>query len=85
MDYLITSYLYSVYPELKPGQFTDLRSLFVNNEAFANVAVDRSLQKFLISDSSGLSKAIKNYVDFIQAPTSESSLLAGPKCPKVDI
>ncbi|KAI5320704.1 hypothetical protein L3X38_040412 [Prunus dulcis] len=43
LDYLITSYLYSVYPKLKPGQLTDLRSVSVNNKAFANVAVDRVL------------------------------------------
>lgn len=82
LDYLITSYLYSVYPKLKPGQLTDLRSMFVNNQAFANVAVDRSLQKFLISDSSGLSKAINKYVDFTQAPASEFNEDNWPNCPK---
>ncbi|XP_024022600.1 dicer-like protein 4 isoform X1 [Morus notabilis] len=82
LDYLITSYLYSVYPKLKPGQLTDLRSVFVNNQAFANVAVDRSFPTFLISDSSSLSKAINKYVKFIQAPPSESSQDDWPKCPK---
>ncbi|MCD9559831.1 endoribonuclease Dicer [Datura stramonium] len=38
LDYLITSYLYSVYPNLKPGQLTDLRSVSVNNNTFAVVA-----------------------------------------------
>ena len=84
LDYLITSYLYSVYPQLKPGQLTDLRSMFVNNQAFANVAVDRSFQKFIICDSSSLSKAISNYTYFIKEPASESSLNDWPKCPKVD-
>lgn len=84
LDYLITSYLYSVYPKLKTGQLTDLRSVFVNNQAFANVAVDRSLQKFLISDSSGLSKAINKYVDFTQVPASECDEDNWPKCPKVN-
>lgn len=83
MDYLITSYLYSVYPKLKPGQLTDLRSLSVNNKAFAYVAVARSFQKFLICDSSSLSEAIKVYVDFINTPASERDLLGEPKCPKV--
>ncbi|KAH0970234.1 hypothetical protein GBA52_022390 [Prunus armeniaca] len=82
LDYLITSYLYSVYPKLKPGQLTDLRSVSVNNKAFANVAVDRSFHKFLICDSSSLSEAIKVYVDFIDTPASERGLLDGPKCPK---
>lgn len=82
MDYLITSYLYSVYPELKPGQLTDLRSMSVNNKDFASVAVRRSFYKFLISDSSSLSEAIEKYVDFINIPELEKHPLEGPKCPK---
>lgn len=81
LDYLMTSYLYSVYPKLKPGQLTDLRSAFVNNQAFASVAVDRSFQNFLICDSKTLSKAVKNYVEFITAPSPDTNDL--PKCPKV--
>ncbi|KAL5547660.1 hypothetical protein UlMin_002891 [Ulmus minor] len=80
LDYLITSYLYSAYPKLKPGQLTDLRSLSVNNQSFASVAVDRSFQDFLVCDSSILSKAIENYVKYYKSCTSESSLLEGPKC-----
>nr|XP_024928613.2 dicer-like protein 4 [Ziziphus jujuba var. spinosa] len=82
LDYLITSYLYSVYPNLKPGQLTDLRSLSVNNKAFANVAVNRSFQKYIICDSNSLSEAIKVYVDFVETPASERDLLDEPKCPK---
>ncbi|CAN0901094.1 Dicer-like protein 4 [Linum grandiflorum] len=82
MDYLITSYLFSVYPRMKPGHLTDLRSVLVNNRAFANVAVARSFHKFLISDSSALSEAIKAFVDFIQAPSKEGGLSEGPRCPK---
>ncbi|WJZ98263.1 hypothetical protein VitviT2T_016802 [Vitis vinifera] len=82
LDYLITSYLYSVYPKLKPGQMTDLRSLSVNNKSFANVAVSRSLHEFLICDASSLSEAIKKYVDFIRTPTLDKDLHEGPKCPK---
>ncbi|QHO08484.1 putative ubiquitin-conjugating enzyme E2 [Arachis hypogaea] len=40
LDFFITSYLYSAYPKLKPGQLTDLRSFSVNNKPFACVAVD---------------------------------------------
>ncbi|XP_057995567.1 dicer-like protein 4 isoform X2 [Hevea brasiliensis] len=82
LDYLITSYLFSVYPKLKPGHLTDLRSALVNNRAFANVAIDRSLHKFLLCDSSNLSEAIKNYVDSVKTPASGRGLLEGPKCPK---
>jgi endoribonuclease Dicer len=85
LDYLITSYLYSVYPKLKPGQLTDLRSVFVNNKAFANVAVDRSFDKYLIFDTSGLSEAINSYVDCIKTNAPEGSFIDGPKCPKVKI
>ncbi|RVX05098.1 Dicer-like protein 4 [Vitis vinifera] len=85
LDYLITSYLYSVYPKLKPGQMTDLRSLSVNNKSFANVAVSRSLHEFLICDASSLSEAIKKYVDFIRTPTLDKDLHEGPKCPKVSL
>lgn len=83
LDYLITSYLFSVYPKLKPGHLTDLRSALVNNRAFANVAIGRSFHKFLICDSSNLSEAIKNYADSVKTPASGRSLLEGPKCPKV--
>ncbi|CAI0395038.1 unnamed protein product [Linum tenue] len=82
MDYLITSYLFSVYPKMKPGHLTDLRSALVNNRAFANVAVARSFHKFLISDSSALSEAIEAYVDFVQAPAKEGGFREGPRCPK---
>lgn len=85
MDYLITSYLYSAYPTLKPGQLTDLRSLSVNNKAFACVAVDRCFDEFLLCDSSSLSEAIKKYVDYVKKQVSRSGINEGPKCPKVDI
>ncbi|KAK7388536.1 hypothetical protein VNO78_23354 [Psophocarpus tetragonolobus] len=82
LDYLITSYLFSAYPKLKPGQLTDLRSLSVNNKAFACVAVDRSFDKFLLCDSNDLSEAIKQYVDYVRRPVSDSDIKEGPKCPK---
>lgn len=83
LDYLITSYLFTVYPKLKPGQLTDLRSLSVNNKAFANVAVVQSFHQFLVYDSSSLSKVIKDFVEYINKPASERGSLEGPKCPKV--
>lgn len=84
LDYLITSYLFSLYPKLKPGQLTDLRSVSVNNESFANVAVDRHLHKFLMCDSCHLNEAIEKYVDFISS-SPDRGLFEGPKCPKVRI
>ncbi|KOM32927.1 hypothetical protein LR48_Vigan01g248300 [Vigna angularis] len=82
LDYLIASYLFSAYPKLKPGQLTDLRSLSVNNKAFACVAVDRSFDKYLLCDSNGLSEAIKKYVDYVRSPSTDSGIKEGPKCPK---
>ncbi|KAE8682671.1 Dicer-like protein 4 [Hibiscus syriacus] len=81
LDYLITSYLFSLYPKLKPGQLTDLRSVSVNNKSFANVAVERCLHKFLISESSPLNDAIEKYVSFFTSSPNRG-LFEGPKCPK---
>ncbi|GMI92533.1 DICER-LIKE 4, dicer-like 4 [Hibiscus trionum] len=81
LDYLITSYLFSLYPKLKPGQLTDLRSVSVNNKSFANVAVERCLHKFLISNSCPLNEAIEKYVGFFTS-SPDSGLFEGPKCPK---
>lgn len=83
LDFLITSYLYSAYPALKPGQLTDLRTVYVNNEAFASVAVDRAFHQFMFSDSAPLSKTVQAYVDFIRKPKSERVYSEGLKCPKV--
>jgi hypothetical protein len=85
LDYLMISYLYSVYPKLKPGQLTDLRSVLVNNKAFANVAVDLSFHKYLISDSSALTKSINTYVDWIKTGALKGSLIDGPNYSKVEI
>lgn len=80
LDYLMTSYLYSVYPDLKPGQLTDLRSMAVNNNSFAHIAVHKSFHSYLISDSSNLSEDIKM---FVKACSGEKCLCKERKCPKV--
>ncbi|XP_057537099.1 dicer-like protein 4 isoform X3 [Amaranthus tricolor] len=82
LDYLITSYLYSVFPTLKPGQLTDLRSSLVNNSLFAEVAAS-SLHKFIICDNNNLRTAIDKFVNYIKKPASERHLLEEPLCPKV--
>ncbi|KAK9706277.1 hypothetical protein RND81_07G114300 [Saponaria officinalis] len=81
LDYLITSYLYSVFPDLKPGQFTDLRSSLVNNRTFARVAAN-TLHKYIMCDNSNLCDAIDKFVNFIGRPSSERDLLEEPPCPK---
>lgn len=80
LDYLITSYLFSVYPKLKPGQLTDLRSASVNNTSFADIAIHYSFHKFIICDSSALSKTMEQYVSSIQ--TTERVQTDEPTCPK---
>lgn len=82
LDYLITSYLYTVFPELKPGQLTDLRSSLVNNSSFAQVAAS-GLYKYIICENNNLCAAIDKYVNFIRKPASERHLLEEPPCPKV--
>ncbi|XP_047327310.1 dicer-like protein 4 isoform X2 [Impatiens glandulifera] len=82
LDYLITSYLYSVYPKLKPGQLTDLRSSYVNNVTFARVAVNKSFQQFVLYDCMHLSSSMDKYVDFIRTSSMEE-FTEGPNCPKI--
>lgn len=83
LDYLMTSYFFTVFPKLKPGQLTDLRSLSVNNKALANVAVSFSLKRFLFCESIYLHEAINDYTNFLAASPSASGPSDGPRCPKV--
>ncbi|XP_024979353.1 dicer-like protein 4 isoform X2 [Cynara cardunculus var. scolymus] len=82
LDYLTTSYLYSVYPNLKPGQLTDLRSLSVNNNSFARIAVNRSFYKFMLCDSSNLIQSMNKYAEFFKTSASENILAETVPCPK---
>ncbi|URE34705.1 hypothetical protein MUK42_13295 [Musa troglodytarum] len=84
LEYLITSYLYSVFPELKPGQITDLRSITVNNNSFANVAVWLSLHKYLMKDARSLDEAINKFESFVPLPDLEKDLIEEPACPKIN-
>ncbi|KAK4391355.1 Dicer-like protein 4 [Sesamum angolense] len=83
LDYLITSYLYSVYPNLKPGQLTDLRSVSVNNTSFADVAGRWSFHKFIICDSSVLRETMTKYVNNIGSSATGKGHIEEKACPKV--
>lgn len=83
LEYLITSYLYSAYPDLKPGQITDLRSISVNNYSFAHIAVWNSLHKFLVKDSNSLTEAVNQFEKYVQLSEPEKDMLEEPACPKV--
>ncbi|KAL0427693.1 UNVERIFIED_CONTAM: Dicer-like protein 4 [Sesamum latifolium] len=82
LDYLITSYLYSVYPNLKPGQLTDLRSVSVNNTSFADVAGRWSFHKFIICDSSVLRETMTKYVNNIGSSATAKGQIEEKTCPK---
>ncbi|GFP97060.1 dicer-like protein 4 [Phtheirospermum japonicum] len=82
LDYLITSYLYSVYPKLKPGQLTDLRSVSVNNTSFADVAGRWSFHKFIFCDSAVLREAMTTYVNGIGRSEPQKKHIDEKICPK---
>ncbi|KAL3623963.1 endoribonuclease Dicer [Castilleja foliolosa] len=82
LDYLITSYLYSVFPKLKPGQLTDLRSVSVNNTSFADVAGRWSFHKFIICDSNVLREAMTTYVNSIERSGPQKNHIDEINCPK---
>ncbi|KAI3524344.1 hypothetical protein L1887_02997 [Cichorium endivia] len=82
LDYLITSYLYSVYPNLKPGQLTDLRSLSVNNNSFAGIAVNRSFYKYMLCDSSSLVLSMDKYAKYFKTTASKNGVVETVSCPK---
>uniref|UniRef100_A0A0E0KSN5 Dicer-like protein 4 n=1 Tax=Oryza punctata TaxID=4537 RepID=A0A0E0KSN5_ORYPU len=82
LEYVITSYLYSTYPDIKPGQITDLRSLAVGNDSLAYAAVEKSIHKHLIKDSNHLTSAISKFEIYVKLSNSEKDLLEEPACPK---
>lgn len=83
LDYLITSYLYSAYPSLKPGHLTDLRSACVNNTSFADVAGKWSFHKYIICDSSVLHEAIAKYINSFGRSGTGKECPEEQACPKV--
>lgn len=88
LDYLMTSYLYFVYPKLKPGQLTDLRCMSVNNNSFAGIAINREFHKYIMCESSDLRKSMDEYVKYINISRTSSfddDQVEAPRCPKVFI
>ncbi|KAJ3708060.1 hypothetical protein LUZ61_011765 [Rhynchospora tenuis] len=83
LEYIITSYLYSAYPALKPGQITDLRSIAINNTSLAHMAVKRALHKHLIENSNVLTTAVNKFEQYVGLPDPEKELIDEPACPKV--
>lgn len=83
LDYMITAYTYSVYPNLKPGHLSDLRSACVNNTSFADVAGKWSFHEFIICDSIVLREAITKYVSNIGRSGTGDDHFEEKACPKV--
>ncbi|KAL8497779.1 hypothetical protein ACS0TY_021203 [Phlomoides rotata] len=83
LDYMITAYTYTVYPNLKPGHLSDLRSACVNNTSFADVAGRWSFHKFIICDSVVLREAITKYLSKIGSPGTGDGHPEEKACPKV--
>ncbi|KAF9602738.1 hypothetical protein IFM89_030626, partial [Coptis chinensis] len=63
LDFLITSYMYNLYPGMSPGQLTDLRSSAVNNDCYAFAAVKAELHKHILHASPLLHEQIKNFAE----------------------
>ncbi|XP_042002405.1 dicer-like protein 4 isoform X1 [Salvia splendens] len=83
LDYVVTSYLYTTYPEMKPGQLTDLRSMSVSNLSFADVAGRLSMHKFVICDSIALRESMSKFVNEIGNFSSEAEDIEERTYPKV--
>ncbi|CAM6101530.1 unnamed protein product [Calypogeia fissa] len=62
LGYLITRYLYETFADIPPGSLTDLKSLTASNESFADVAVRKDMQKFLLYKDKQLAEQIKKFV-----------------------
>ncbi|KAI4337204.1 hypothetical protein L6164_015649 [Bauhinia variegata] len=82
LDLLITWHLYQSYPDIDPGELTDLRSASVNNDNFAQAAVRRNLQQHLVHNSELLRSQIAEYVKVISELDSTTKSLPGTKGPK---
>lgn len=80
---MVTSYLYTSYPELKPGHLTDLRSMSVSNLSFADVAGRWSMHKFVICDSNALRESMTKFVNEIGNSASQAEHIEERTYPKV--
>ena len=62
LDYLVTSHIYSTFPNYDPGEITSMRSALVNNFTFAELAVKLNLHKALLYNSPFLYKQIELFI-----------------------
>ncbi|XP_064098364.1 endoribonuclease Dicer-like [Macrobrachium nipponense] len=75
LDYLVTGLIYSRHISYTPGQMTDLRSYYVNNETLARAAAKYELQKHLLHMSPKLQAAIDKFLQLCQEDDLERELV----------
>ncbi|XP_068634006.1 endoribonuclease Dicer [Battus philenor] len=64
LDFLITSHIFEICKDFKPGDLTDLRSALVNNVTFASYVVKLGLHKYICTQlNPALDKAILAFVE----------------------
>ena len=63
LDYLVTCYIYQTFPNFGPGEISGMRSALVNNNTFAELAVNLKLHKALLHNSPALFRQIPTYVE----------------------
>ncbi|KAL3833910.1 hypothetical protein ACJIZ3_008646 [Penstemon smallii] len=73
LDYLITMHLYQKYSGLSPGLLTDLRSLSVNNDCYAQSAIKMGLYKHILHASPELHRQIIDTVSRFEELPSNST------------
>ena len=72
LDYLVTSHIYSTFPDYGPGEITSMRSALVNNATFAELTVLLGLHKSLLYSSPSLYSLIGRYLQATYGGDQES-------------
>ncbi|KAK7071929.1 hypothetical protein SK128_008434, partial [Halocaridina rubra] len=75
LDYLVTCLIYARHCTSTPGQMTDMRSYFVNNETLARVAIKFGLQRHLLHMAPKLQAAIDKFVILSRHETPRYELI----------
>jgi dsRNA-specific ribonuclease len=90
IDFCVARYLFDRYPDLGPGELTDLKSAVVSNEAFARIAVKHGMHKYLYARSVSMKREVDLYVqslneeDAVKGESTDSfQWLSEREAPKV--
>ena len=73
LDYLVTSHIYSSFPNYGPGEISGMRSALVNNNTFAELAVELKLNLALLYNSPSLFNQIELYLKAVTKYESEEA------------